>query len=111
VAFSKQIGVVLSAITAVCVAYVAVGLPVPATQASVETRILPISAILATVQTTQKQILVDLSAVQRNQLRTERFTLEKQLANASSADRMAFQIRIGQIDDEIAKLTKRDESR
>lgn len=106
---SKRTTAILGAAVAVCGAYVAVGLPIPATEASVTARLQPFSVVLTSVQTTQKQIVVDLSAVQRNQLRNERFTLERSMKTASPADRIAFQLRIGQIDDEIVRLTKREE--
>jgi hypothetical protein len=108
VVMAKRVGIVVGATTAVCVAYVAVGLPVPTTEASVNAKILPISMVLTSVQTSQKTIIADLSAVQRQQLRNERFSLERALQSAAPNDRLTFQLRLGQISDEMARLDRRD---
>lgn len=105
---SKRLTVILGAVTAVCVAYVAVGLPIPTTEASVTAKILPIATLLTNLQVSQKVIVNDLGAVQRQLLRNERFTLERAMQGARDNDKITFQLRLGQIEDEMSKLDRRD---
>jgi hypothetical protein len=105
---AKQLGVLLGAITAVCTAYVALGLPIPMSEAAVTARINPIVTTLRDLRVTQHVILSDLSTLQRATLRNEKFALERALKDAEPSTKATLTIRMNQIADEIAKIDRRD---
>lgn len=109
VVVSKQVALVLGATSAICAAYIAVGLPMPMSEAAVNQKISPVLGLLSAVQRSQITILGDLSTVQRQILRNERLALESAIPSASQANKVAFNLRLGQIEDELAKLDRRDE--
>jgi hypothetical protein len=108
VAYSKQVSVVLGAITTVCVAYVAIGLPIPMTEAAVNAKVNPIIGALNSLRSTQSIILGDLSSLQRSTLRNERFALERAAETADPTTKVTLRLRINQIQDEISKIDRRD---
>jgi len=107
--FSKQVGFILAAIAGFGALYVTFGLPIPISEAAVNGKISPIMGVLASVQRSQIEIRGDLTALQRQQLRNERLALESAVPNASPQNKVAFNLRLGQIQDEMAKLDRRDE--
>jgi hypothetical protein len=110
VAYAKQASVVLGGITAVCVAYVAIGLPVPMTEASVNAKVNPIIGALNSLRSTQSIILSDLGSLQRSTLRNERFALERAAVGADPATKVTLNLRINQIQDELSRIDRRDDS-
>jgi hypothetical protein len=90
-------------------AYSSSGLPVPATMYQVETRIdgvrNSIQTVSAEVIDTQRSVL----ALRKNVLRSEKYTLSRTIEGSDVSAKLALTRRLGEIDDEITELEKKDD--
>ena len=113
VAISKNIGFIAGAVVACGSIYAFAGLPLPVSEATVnakiDARVIPMMRVLTSVERSQMTIIGDLTVLQRNTLRNERMALESALPGATTANKVIYNLRIGQIADELTKLDHRDQ--
>lgn len=107
---AKDVAAVLGVSGVVLSVYSASGLPVVATAYQVDLRVRPIEASVAAISEevieTQRSVL----AMRRTFLRNEKYTISRSIEAGDAATKATLTRRIGEIDDEIADIEKRDQA-
>ena len=106
--YAKNAATMTGVIGVTASAYAVSGLPVPATTHQVEQRVESVRNSIQTVNLevidTQRSVL----ALRRNVLRSEKYTLSQSLDKSDASTRLALTRRLGEIDDELSEIDKKD---
>ncbi|WP_311276183.1 hypothetical protein [Methylobacterium sp. WCS2018Hpa-22] len=108
--FGGTVAKALGAVTAVGSAYIALGLPLPATVAYVDGKISTVVSAVADVKVTILEGQLRDITSQRALLRNEKTALTRTVDKAPDSAKPIFARRMGEIEDALAKLTREEDT-